>query len=257
MLMHRMFVLTLAAAATLAAGSLPHTGKWKMNPAKSDFGETTMAVADLGSGEMQFSTEGQSYKFKLDGKDYPGLFGQTAAWKQIDSTTWEETDKLNGKVLSTGTYKLSPDGKSLTARGKMLKPEGGDVEETVVYKRESGGPGLPGKWKTKNYKTSSPALLEMVASDEEGLKLTMVDFKLTCEAKFDGKEHPCTGPTIAQGWTMSAKKTGPRTVEVVNQLNGKPMFEAAMTVSTDGKTLTEHGSATGSAEKYKAVYDRQ
>ena len=255
--MQRMFVLALAAAATLAAGSLPHTGKWKMNPVKSDFGETTIAVADLGSGEMQFTTMGQSYKFKLDGKEYPGLFGQTAAWKQIDANTWEESDTLNGKALSTGTYKLSPDGKSLTATGKMLKPEGGDVEETVVYKRESGGPGLTGAWKTKNYKTNSPALLEMAASDEEGLKLTMTDFKLTCEAKFDGKEQPCTGPTIAQGWTMSAKKSGTHTMEVAYKLNGKPAFDATMTVSADGKTLTEHAKAAGSMEKYKAVYDRQ
>ena len=255
--MRRTFVLTLAAAATLAAGSLPHTGKWKMNPAKSDFGETTITVADLGSGEMQFTASGQSYKFKMDGKEYPGLFGQTSAWKQIDASTWEETDRLNGKVLATGIYKLAPDGKSLTATGKMSKPEGGEVEETVAYKRESGETGLMGKWKTKNYKSSSPALLEMTSSDEDGLKLTMVDFKLTCEAKFDGKEQACTGPTIAQGWTMSAKKAGPRAVEVLYKMNGKQMFEATMTVSADGKTLTEHGTASGSSEKYKAVYERQ
>jgi hypothetical protein len=257
MFMQRMFVLTLAAAAVLAAGSLPHTGKWKLNLAKSDFGETTMAVADLGSGEMQFTTAGQSYKFKMDGKEYPGLFGQTAVWKKVDASTWEETEKLNGKVLSTSSYKLAADGKSLTAVAKTIKPEGGEVEETVVYDRESGGPGLPGKWKTKNFKSSSPSLLEMTVSDENGVKLAMADFKLTCEAKFDGKEYPCTGPTIAQGWTMSAKKTGPRTIEVINQLNGKPMFEATMFVSADGKTLTEHGKAAGTTEKYKAVYDRQ
>jgi hypothetical protein len=78
-----------------------------MNPAKSDFGESTVTITDSGSGEMQFLIDGQSYKFKTDGKDYPAIFGQTAAWKQMDANTWEITDKLNGKYLSTDKLTVS------------------------------------------------------------------------------------------------------------------------------------------------------
>ncbi len=59
----------------------------EFNPAKSDFGESTVTFAQTGSGEMQFTAEGQSYTFKTDGKDYPAIFGTTAAWKQIDANT--------------------------------------------------------------------------------------------------------------------------------------------------------------------------
>jgi hypothetical protein len=76
--------LLIAVAATLAA-DLPHAGIWKMNPAKSDFGKSTVTITDSGSGEIQFLMDGQSYKFKTDGKDYPAIFGQTAAWKQMDA----------------------------------------------------------------------------------------------------------------------------------------------------------------------------
>jgi hypothetical protein len=250
-------VLILTAAATLAGADLPYAGKWKMNPAKSDFGETTVTFTDLGSGEMQILMDGQSYKFKLDGKDYPAFFGQTAAWKQVDANSWQAVNKLNGTLISTDTDKLSADGKTLTYNTKGPKPEGGTMDETIVFDRAGGGPGLAGKWKAKNYKSTSPETMELAASGDDGLKLTIVDFKLTCDSKFDGKDYPCTGPTIAQGWTMSVKKNGPRSIEIVDKRDGKPLYQMTMTVSADGKTLTEAGGAVGVNEKIKAVYDRQ
>jgi len=255
--MRHTILLVLSAAAVMAAADLPYAGKWKMNPAKSDFGETTVTITNLGSGEMQFLGDGQSYNFKVDGNDYPSFYGQTAAWKQLDANTWQITEKLNGKVLTTDTDKLSADGKTLTFNMKGPKPEGGTMDETMVFQRVSGGPGLAGKWKAKNFKSSSPETMELAASGNDGLKLTVLDFDLTCDAKFDGKDYPCTGPTIAQGWTMSVKKSGERAVEIVDKMNGKPLYQVTMTVSPDGKTLTETGGAVGVNEKFKAVYDRQ
>ena len=71
------------------AADLPYAGIWRLNLEKSDFGETTVAYTQIASGEMQFTSNGQSYTFRLDGTDYPSLFGGTAAWKQIDSAKWE------------------------------------------------------------------------------------------------------------------------------------------------------------------------
>jgi hypothetical protein len=93
---------------------LPYAGKWKLNFAKSDFGETTIAFTKAASGQMQFTTMGQSYTFQMDGKDYPALFGRTAAWKQIDANTWETTIKQDGKLIVTEASRLSPDDKTLT-----------------------------------------------------------------------------------------------------------------------------------------------
>ena len=255
--MSRTFLLILAAAATLAAAEFPFAGNWKMNPAKSDFGQTTVTFTEAGPGQMEFTMDGQSYKFKMDGKDYPGLMGQTAAWKQVDANTWEMVNKLNGKVLSNDTDKVSADGKTLTYTSKLIKPDGGTSEESVTFQRVSGGPGLAGKWKAKNYKSSSPDLMELSAAGDNGMKMTIADMQLTCEPKFDGKDYPCTGPTIAQGWTMSAKKSGARSIDFTDKMNGKPLYQGTMTVSADGKTITETGSAVGVNEKFKAVYDKQ
>ena len=86
----RASALAVLFAGGLAAADAPYIGKWKVNPAKSDFGETTITYAQLPSGEMECTAEGQTYKFKLDGKDYPAIFGMTAAWKSIDASTWDK-----------------------------------------------------------------------------------------------------------------------------------------------------------------------
>jgi hypothetical protein len=255
--MRNVLLATFTAALTLAAADAPYAGKWKMNPSKSDFRETTVTIAAGASGEMQFTVDGQSYTFKVDGKDYPGLFGQTAAWTQIDATTWETIDKLNGKVLSTEKTTLSADGKTITVNSKGSKPDGGVMDDTAVYQRVSGGPGLAGKWKTRKFNSSAPSVLELAPSGADGVKFSIVDFKLVCDAKLDGKDYPCTGPTLAPGWTMSVKPSGPRGLEMTDKENGKPLYQMTMTVSADGKTLTEVGGAIGTGEKMKVVYDRQ
>jgi hypothetical protein len=116
-------VFVLTSGTVLSAQSdkagLPYAGKWKLNMAKNDFGQTTVTFAQTGSGEMQLTAAGQSYTFRVDGKDYPALFGRTAAWKQIDANTWETVNKQDGKLLITETTRLSPDGKTLTVNAKV------------------------------------------------------------------------------------------------------------------------------------------
>ena len=250
-------VVTLAAATTLAAQDLPYAGKWKMNPARSDFGQTTTTYEQLPSGEMQATAAGQTYKFKMDGKDYPAIFGGTASWTSLGPSSWQTVWKLNGKVLSTDTLTLSADGKTLTVRSQGTKPNGEMMDDTLVAERASGGPGLAGKWKAKNLKSSSPSVLEIAASGSDGLMFRIVDMQLTCEAKFDGKDHPCTGPTIGAGWTVMLAKQGTQGLDMTIKNNGKVMFKTSYTVSADGKTLTESSTPMGANEKTIVVYDRQ
>jgi hypothetical protein len=185
------------------------------------------------------------------------LFGRTAAWKKLDANTWETAVKQNGKLISTDSTKLSADGKTLTVNSKGPKPAGGAFDQTTVYERVSGGPGLAGKWKTKNFKSSSPTLLELAASGADGLTVKIADFQIACDAKFDGKDYPATGPTVPPGLTLAVRKTGPRSFEMTERQGGKTLFQLTFTVSADGKTLTETGGAPGVDEKVKVVYDRQ
>ncbi len=252
-------VLVLAGlnAPALLAGDPPYVGSWKLNPAKSDFGETTVTYQDMGGGEMKFTADGQSYTFKADGKDYPTPWGSFAAWKAIDASSWEVTGKANDKVVSTATLKLGPDGKTLTMDAKNVKATGETSHDSAIYQRLSGGPGLVGKWKTKNLKIGSPGTMTIGASGSDGLTLTFVEEKGTCSAKFDGSDHPATGPIWPSGWTCAIAKNGATALDVTWKKDGKVMYKDTFTPSADGKTLTDLSGAPATTEKVKAIYDRQ
>jgi hypothetical protein len=249
-------LLVSVAAGTLAAADPAYFGKWKLNPVKSDFKGVTLTISRLPSGEMQFSGDGQSYNFKVDGQERPAIYGLTAAWKQIDANTWDTVYKLNGKVANTSTTKLSADGKTMTTSSKIVKPDGSTFDETGVFERVSGGPGLPGKYKATEVKTSVE-MIEISPDGSDGLTLNFIDFQATAKAKFDGKDYPLTGPTVPPGFTVAIRKAGAGGFNMTERQNGKDLFMLTFTVSADGKTLTEAGTAAGVKEPFKAVYDRQ
>jgi hypothetical protein len=253
---HRFLTLsfTVAIGVMMAADS-PFIGKWKLNPAKSQFAGTTMTIEQLPSGEIQMTAEGQSYKFRIDGKEYPAFWGMTATWKQVDSSTWEAAYK-QGSMTTTSVTKISADGKTMTEKSTGKKPNGEDLLETATWERVSGGPGLLGKWKSAKVQTTTESW-EISANGDDGLTMKVVDYDAVCKLKFDGKDYPCIGPTMPKNFTIAARKVGPRTVEFTDKLDGKPAFSDVFTVSPDGKTLVDDASPAGSKEKLKLVYDKQ
>lgn len=247
-------LLTAAFGAAMAADS-PFIGKWKLNPAKSQFAGTTMTYAVLPSGEMQMSAMGQSYKFKIDGKEYAALWGSTAAWKQTDPDCWETTTKMGG-MTTTDFTKISGDGKTMTVSSKGTKPNGEKFEMDATWKRVSGGPGLAGEWKSSKVQTSAE-MWEFAANGDDGLTMKIVDYDAVCSVKFDGKDYPCTGPTMLKNFCMSVRKLGERSLEFTEKMDDKVVFSDRFTVASDGKTLTDEAAPAGSSEKIKVVYDKQ
>jgi hypothetical protein len=255
--MRNVFLIGMCACGLGAAADAPYAGKWKMNVAKSDFGDTTVTYEQMSGGEMKTTMDGQSYTFNTDGKDNMTPWGMTVAWKAAGADTWEMIEKTNGKVTCTSTLKLSADGKMLTLDAKRVKADGGTSNDSITLQRVSGGPGLAGKWKTKNLKTSSPATLSLTQKGSDGLTISLGNEGGVCDAKFDGKDYPATGPVWPSGWTCVIAKNGARGVDLTWKKDGKDMYKSMLAVSADGKTLTETGSAAGVNEKFTVVYDKQ
>jgi hypothetical protein len=252
--MYLRLILLCALVSTAMGADLPYMGKWKMNLAKSDFGQTTMSIENLNGGEWQSSAFGITYKFKMDGQDYPDGMGGTAAWKAVDANTWELVGKANGKVTETDTFKLGADGKTLTDNAKQMKPDGGSIESTTVYQRASGGPSLAGKWKTKKVSGGS-GTIEMTASGTDGLIFKDPDMGMTCDGKLDGKDYPCSGPMLPPGFTVALKNAA-GALDLTVKKDGKPFFKGTYKVAADGKSMTETGAATSSSDRFRIVYDR-
>jgi hypothetical protein len=247
----------LAVGGSLAAVESPFAGTWKFNPAKSKLTGDTMKFEKTPSGQIHWTGSGLAYTFKVDGKEYKGPFGEAVVWKQIDDTTWQTTYTEKGSLISTDTAKLSADGKTMTVVSKGTKPNGEAFEDTTVYERIAGDKGLLGGWRDKQVKVSSPGTIEFKPSGKDGLLFKSLDYNSTCDAQFDGKDYPCTGPTVPPGITLVLKRTGRRSFEAITKKDGKPLVRETDTVSQDGRTLTVKGSAIAVNEPYTQVFDRQ
>ena len=255
--MRKVFLTGICVCGMAAAADAPYAGKWKMNVAKSNFGDTTVTYEQMPGGELKTTADGQSYNFKTDGKDTMTPWGVTVAWKAIDANTWQMTEKTNGKVSSTSTVKLSADGKMLSVDGKRVMADGGTADESMTFQRVSGGPGLAGKWKTKNLKTSSPETMTLTPSGTDGLTIAMGNEGAACAAKFDGKDYPAKGTMWPPGWTCVIARNGANAFDVTWKKDGKDMYKSTLAASDGGKVLTETGSAAGVNEKVTIVYDKQ
>jgi hypothetical protein len=85
------------------------------------------------SGKWSMQTVSQSYEAKFDGKDYPvsGAAHATVSLRLINDSTMEETDKLDGKVMTVARMTVSMDGKSMTVESSD-KQRGGMMTYTAV-----------------------------------------------------------------------------------------------------------------------------
>jgi hypothetical protein len=242
-------------ATVATAADAPYIGTWKLNVAKSRLTGETLSIEKLPSGDMQYhyDVEGFAYNFNLDGKEYPLPDGGTTSWTALDAKTWQVTNRRNGKV--SAIYQLVLDGDAMIVHTKRSKASGGMSDESAKATRVSGGPGFLGRWKISAV-TMTATTIQIAPNGTDGVTLTDSDSGAVCKGKFDGKDYPLTGPFIGTGQTYVMKKTGPRSFEIVEKLNGKPRYIDNVNVSDDGKTLTFDTTTTESPETTTAVYER-
>lgn len=57
--------------------------------------------------------------------------------------------------------------------------------------------------------------------------------------------------------TLAFERVGPNAIRLTTKLDGKPYYIDMLTLSADGKTLTDEGNPVAVKEPIKAVYERQ
>jgi hypothetical protein len=253
----RLASIILLASTVTAQTAPPYAGTWKLNTAKSDFGQLTATYEAEPGGGFKVTMDGVSYTFKIDGTEFPTPWGITTSWKAVDASTWESTQRTGSTLFSTDTIKLSADGKTMTVTSKVVQASGGTADNTMTFTRVSGGPGLAGTWRAAKLSSNAPGLIDVSVKGTNGIVFKSVDQNATCDGAFDGKPHPATGPLWPAGWTCTFSKSGTNGFSVAFQKDGKPMYASTFTVSADGKTMTEVGGATNTKERVRVVYEKQ
>ena len=238
----------------IGAADPAYVGKWKFNQAKSTVTGDTVTIGPAANGMMQFSSQGFSYTFKLDGKDYPMPDGGTTSWKETSPTVWDVTNHMGGKVAAT--YHLTLSGETLGVTGKMMKPEGGSMDFSSTYKRMNGGPGFAGKWMSTEVKMPATTM-EIAVSGANGM-MVKSDGSPMINCQFDSKDTPGLGMLAGSKTAIACRKTADGLLEITTKLDGKPMYVEVYTVSADGKTLTDTITPVNAkSEASKMVFDKQ
>jgi hypothetical protein len=247
----------LGAVCVLAGTDLPHIGRWKLNPVKSSVGGLTLTFAASAPGTIRRSLNGGPFSTSsLDGTDVPVHSGYTSSSRQLDDHTWSSTTKLNGAVVSTDHMELARDDRTLVVTFTGTQPDGRAFENRLTYTRTSGTTGLVGTWRATAV-SEGEQVIEFVRRGD-GVTLIVEATNATCDARIDGGDYPLKGPTMPAGGTLSFRQTAARSIAQVQKQNGRVIARSTLTVSKDGKTLTELVLASdGHSTQSTKVYDRQ
>lgn len=260
MSIYRICVAALLVASTspALASDAAWNGTWKLDRAKSQMTGDTFTYSMNANGTFRVTNGTFTYDFACDGKDYTVIAaGNTTACKKVSDTTYDFTNKMNGKVLSTDQQVISANGKTMTDTAKGTRPDGTTYTSVDAYDRVSGTSGLIGEWKHVNADTAGPPSLMTISISGTTITQRSPGYKSGATAKLDGSEAPWTGPTIPAGVTVSFKPLSSRKLYSVTKFKGKVVGEDTMTLSADGTTITDVSSSPGQSAKQTYVYEKQ
>jgi len=248
-----MAVLLLAAASPCLAAS-PWDGTWKLNEAKSKMTGATTTLTESG-GMYTVDTGSFKFKFACDGKDYTLIADRTITCTG-GPNNFTEVMKIAGKPFETTKRTISADGKTMTEVSTGTRPDGTAFTDTETEMRVGPGTGMAGTWKSTKVKDSAPGSF-MLKVNGDVLHFDDTAYKEVSDAKLDGTPAPITGGTAPAGLMVSNKLQNGGVFSIVT-LNGKELSRDMMTISADGKTLTDVVWTVGKeSEKRSYVYDKQ
>jgi len=251
---HWMVVCIGLVASALFAEN-PFVGKWKIDAANSHMTGTTDSVTAERPNQWKFQDGSASWSVKADGSDQPAPFGSTVAMLAVDASTWQFTNKSNGKVIGHETWVLSADGKSMTRTFTSPGPSGEPVSGVASMKRIAGTRGFEGTWESTDVKLPFSEV-DIEPNGDDGITVLLPEDGTGYSLKFDGKQYPEHSPRLPAGITVSAAMTGARTLRAHTSQNGKVFDTEDWEVSADGKTFTYKQLDEGSTEPMVIVQHR-
>jgi hypothetical protein len=248
----------LLIAASAAPADDPFVGKWKLDESRSKLSGQQMKIDALGGNKYKFTYGEISYTLVTDGTDQPIPLGWTRTITEEKPNTWRVVDKKDGRTLGTGTWTLSPDGRSMELDITGTNPDGSAFRNRITRKRTAGTSGFAGTWENANVKIGQGfSQLEVESFEGDGLTLSYPAMKSSLSMKFDGKDYEETGPDAPSGATSSGRRLNDRTLELTDKLQGKVVDTAVLKASPDGKTLTYTVHDKGQSKPIIWVYERQ
>jgi ketosteroid isomerase-like protein len=252
--------LALAAACLPMGATPPHPfdGIWKLNLAKSHVTGDTFTYSKTPAGLMHLSGAGPlEYEFGLDGKPYPTASHYTVTWTPSGVSEWQMDWRLGDKVTTRSRVFISTDDEALTFDSTDFLPDGTQTHELDLYHRVSGGPGLPGTWKSVKVQQVTDTF--SVSTPGPGrIRFTNPAYQWTFEGALDGTFAPLEGPTLSPGHEMALTAPAPGTRQWTFRFENTILAKGEWKLSADGKTMTQTSWVPGKeGEKSTWVYEKE
>jgi hypothetical protein len=237
-----LFLSAALCTPALSFAQSPFDGTWHTNMNATQF-TPKPNVAYLSQGWYHCVSCTPAYDVKADGQDQAvtGLPYDTISVKEVDAKSIALTAKKGGTVDFEQTRTVSADGKTLTIKTTSHPAAGGDVvtatiTATLVGIAPAGVHKTSGSWKISKVQESENGLTTTYKTN--GDELTMSDpTGESFTAKLDGTDAPVKGSYTRD--TVSVKKIDAHTIEETSKRTGTVVGVAKITVSADGKKMTE------------------
>jgi hypothetical protein len=220
----------------------PFDGTWKTNMAESKLSQKPY-VFSVSNGMYDCESCVPKINVKADGTDQAvtGQTYDTISVKPVDANSIHLVTKKGGKPASDSTRTVSSDGKTLTINGTSYPADGSqsyksEVKFARVAKGPAGSNATSGSWRIQNVNEDTAGLTTTWKVSGDAVSMSTPTGE-SWTAKFGGGESPVKGTYDNE--TVSVKKMGDRAMEVIYKRDGKLYFVSKITISADGKKMTE------------------
>jgi hypothetical protein len=225
-------------------------GTWKINTNNASFSKKP-DIEVLQGGMYECKTCVPPYKVKADGSDQAVTghpYFDAVAITVVNDHEIQETHKKGGKVVSTASVTISPDGNTETVTFSDSSatnggpPVTGKGTATRTAKGPAGSHLASGSWVTKSIEGLSDNGI-VFTYKVSGSEVTMTNpTGQSYTAKLDDTDAPMKGDPGTT--SVSVKMIGKNTLEETDKRDGKVIGTWKMTVSADGKTAKGTGVDT-------------
>jgi hypothetical protein len=240
--MKKLLCVVVCLLPLLASGQSPFDGTWKTNMAASKLSQKPY-VFSVNKGMYDCESCVPKINVKADGTDQAvtGQSYDTISVKAVDANSIHLVTKKGGKPTGDSTRTASADGKMLTIAGTTYPADGSQAYKSEVkFTRVATGPGgsnaTSGSWRIQSVNEDTAGLTATYKVSGDNVSMSTPTGE-NWTAKFGGGESPVKGTYANE--TVSVKKLGDHAIEVTYKRDGKLFFISKITVSADGKKMTE------------------
>lgn len=254
-------LLVVCLLAGAVATSDPFVGKWKLDTSKSKLTGEEIIVKALAGNKFSLTFPGNITDTLIaNGKPQRVRLGYVVSLTAIGPREWRFAYKLNGDRITSVTWILSRDAKTISIEATGTRPDGSQLRTSELFERTVGSGGFAGTWKrTRVTGETGEAPEEQVIRpyDHGGLTFDFPAWRDVLSIKFDGQYYPETGPGVPRGAVSSARRLNDRAIDETEKVKGQVLDTMELRISQDGKTLTvtEHDAGQSSPQVF--VYRRE